>query len=172
MRQATILITLLALLTGCASASAYKRAYITGSTVKTFVEEAHSSYDKRAQAQLAKCDPDKNPESKVATQVEFDACMTKPFELPTQEAIVRALAIYRAVAVMFTAVMLGCEPPPMPADLEAPLPEVDVTTCVARTFTDAELRAWRGKVVDAAITALRQFPDADKLVTRLTTLVK
>ena len=163
MRKFTSLILVLAfMLTGCAGA--YKNTYVTGATVKTFVTESHSEYDERVQAKLDECDPERNPDSPVKTKTDFDECMTKPFSVKTQEAIVAALAIYKAVATAFSAVMLGCEPNEDGTPVKA-------ATCAKRTFTDAELREWRGKIIDAAIEALRQFPDAEDKINNLTKLV-
>lgn len=144
------------LLTGCAGAT-YKHTYVAGSVASNFVNEAHAVYDDQAQAKLAACDPSVNPASTVKTKGEFDTCMTAAYSVKTQDAIVKALAVYVAFATAFTAVMLGCEP-------NADGTKVNAATCVKRTYSDAELREWRGKLVAAAFDALESFPDADAKV--------
>lgn len=144
---------LLSLVSGCAT-TAYKRAYVTGAIASDFITEAHGVYDDLAKGQLAKCDPSINPESPVATKADFDACMTDTYSVKTQDAIVKALAVYTAIATAYTAVMMGCEP-------NADGTKVNAATCVKRTYSAEELRAWRGKLVTAAFAALATFPDAE-----------
>lgn len=163
----SILIALVFFVAGCAGT--YKNTYVVGTTVKTFVEETHDVYDVQANQRLAKCDPSVNPNSSVETKGDMDECMGPAFKLDTQDKIVQALSIYRAVAIAFTAVMLGCEPPEIsedPSDDDQP-PKVYAATCVKRTFTDKELRAWRGKLVEAAFEALRSFPEAEDKIEKL-----
>lgn len=156
----------------CSCAGAYKNTYIAGTTVKTFVTETHEVYDVQANKKLAECDPDRNPDSRVETQKDMDECMGPAHKLSTQDHIVQALAVYRAVAIAFTAVMLGCKPPEdVSTDPEATPPKVYAATCIKKTFTDAELRAWRGKLVEAALEALKSFPEAEEKVKKLESLL-
>ena len=161
MRTFTSLIVAAALvLTGCAGA--YKTTYIAGATAKTFITEAHGEYDNRVQTQLAICEPETNVA--ITTKGEFDTCMGTVYGIATQEKIVQALAVYTATATAFSAVMLGCQPN---ADGTA----VSAATCIKKTFTDAELRSWRGKIIAAATEALRYFPDAEAKIASLTGLI-
>jgi len=172
MRRCPSAFLLLALCFFCSCAGAYKNSYVVGTTVKEFVDETHQVYDTQAHKQLATCDPDRNPDSRVETQGDMDACMGPAFRLSTQDKVVQALAVYRAVAIAFTAVMLGCEPPDdIPTDPEATPPKVYAATCVKKTFTDKELRVWRSKLLEAAIEALRSFPEADEKVQKLESLL-
>lgn len=148
---------------GC-SGFTYKRAYATGAITSEFINESHDVYDDHAREQLAKCDPEVNPESGVKTKGDFDKCMTPKYSVAVQDGIVKALAIYTAFATAYTAVLLGCEP-------NADGSRVNAATCVKRTYSDAELREWRGKLVAAALEALSEFPDADAKVRDLTRLL-
>lgn len=166
----TLFLALAFVLSGCAH-GAYKVTYTAGATTTQFVKEAHTVYDDEANARLDKCDPERNPDNGVKTQADFDECMGPAYTVEAQDKVVQALAIYNATMTLFSAVMLGCEPPPMPADPTETKPKFDAATCAKRTFTDKELRAWRAKVIDAAFEALAVFPDADAKVKKLSGLV-
>lgn len=145
-------------------AGAYKSTYVVGATVQTFITEAHKEYDERVHTQLEKCDPQHNEESTVKTKEDFDRCMTPAFGVSTQKSVLKALAAYNAVATSFSLVMLGCEPV-----LE--VKTLNAATCVKKTFTSSELRSWRGKLVTAALEALRAFPNSEQRTNELMSLV-
>lgn len=156
-------------LSGCAHKqtkhhNAQRSAYIVGSTVKTFIDEVHAEYDSRVQAKLAECDPQLNPKSTVSTKSELDVCMTPPYAYKAQEAVVGGLAVYVAVSTTFSAVLIGCQP-------SADGTPVHASTCIKKLATDDELRAWRSKIVYAAMQVLRYFPDAEQKTAQLAMLV-
>lgn len=163
-RYTTTLFTLILLFVTACAHGHYKRAYIAGAVTKEFVTEAHGVYDERANEKLAECDPAQNPDSEVKTKKDLDACLTDAYKKSTQEKIVQALGVYKALAIAYTAVMLGCEP-------NEDGTQVNATTCAKKVYSDDELREWRGKLVDAAVELLELFPDAGKLVNRYTQLV-
>ena len=146
---------------GCAT-TAYKRNYIIGSSAVAFIETGASEYNDRANNRLDECNPETNPESKVSTKSEFDACMG-PYNVKVQTKIVQALGSLRALATAYSAVMLGC------------VPNADGTkvgaSCVKKVYTTKELREWRGKIVGAAFDAVTAFPDAASKTSALTNLI-
>ena len=159
----TLLTFVLLLVTSCAGKQ-YKRTYVAGAVTKEFVTEAHGIYDAQANKKLATCDPSANPDSKVTTKGELDACLGDAYKKSTQEKIVQALGTYNTLAIAYTAVMLGCEP-------NEDGSKVTAVTCIKKVYSDDDLREWRGKLVASAIELLELFPDAKALTNQLNRLV-
>jgi hypothetical protein len=133
----------LALFTACAGS--YKASYVAGAVTKQFATESYDVYSGEFNNKLDECSPENN--GAIKTKRDLDKCMTPMYEKATHEKIETASKAYGEAAKIHTEVMIV----------------VDATD-------DERLEATK-KVLDAAMGMLSLFPEGEKLVRKLKSLI-